>query len=212
MQNKTSQILYAYWNEVRGSNLAPRRFDIEPGAIASILSETFILERLDSRRAPFRLAGSRISENFGGDLRGRNFLDLWLDSDRPDLEQDLATLADKGAVAVIEFEASRRNGDKVTFEATILPLLHLRQVVTRYIGSISTQDAPYWLETEPLTIGAIVKREIVWPDGRPHPVIERLSRQSPFLPAMHGARVVRFDRRQFRVLEGGASSDTLLKR
>ena len=212
MQNKTSQILYAYWNEVRGSNLAPRRFDIEPGAIASILSETFILERLDSRRAPFRLAGSRISENFGADLRGRNFLDLWPDCDRPDLEQDLATLADKGAASVFTFEASRRNGDKVTFEAIILPLFHLRQAVTRFIGAISATDAPYWLDTEPLTIGAIVNREIIWPDGRPHPVIERLSRQSPFLPAMQGARVVRFDRRQFRVLDGGASPRTDLKR
>lgn len=213
MQHKTSQILYAYWNEVRGSRLAPRRFDIEPSGIASILPETFILERLDTRRAPFRLTGTRICENFGEDLRGRNFLDLWRDGDRSDIEQDLATLADKGAVASITFEASRRNGDKVMFEATILPLLHLRQVVTRFIGSISAADAPYWLGTESLTIGAIVKREIIWPDGRPHPVIERLSHQSPFLPAMQGARVVRFERRQFRVLEGGgASSSPQLKR
>lgn len=205
MQQKTSQILYAYWNEVRGSRMAPRRLDIEPGGIAPVLPETFILERLDSRRAPFRLSGTRISDSFGGDLRGRNFLDLWRDQDRPEVEQDLATVADKGGAAIIVFEALRRNGDKVRFEALILPLFHLRQAVTRFVGSISAIDAPYWLGSEPLTVGAIIKREIIWPDGRPHPVIERLDRQSPFLPALQGARLIRFERRQFRILDGGAS-------
>ena len=47
MQQRTNQILFAYWNDVRGERLAPRRFEIEPARIATILPETFILERLD---------------------------------------------------------------------------------------------------------------------------------------------------------------------
>ena len=79
MKQKTSQILFAYWNEVRGSRVAPRRFEIEPSRISEILPETFILERLDRETYRFRLAGTRICEEFGQELRGTNFLDGWLD-------------------------------------------------------------------------------------------------------------------------------------
>jgi hypothetical protein len=114
-------------------------------------------------------------------------------------------MADRGAVAAYMFEAARRDGERIRFETLLLPLMHTRQIVTRYIGSISAIDPPYWLGTEPVAPGPIIKRDIIWPDGRPHPVVARLNRQSPFLPAMQGARIVRQERRQFRVFEGGGT-------
>ena len=77
MKQKTSQILYAYWNGVRGERMAPRRFEIEPARIATILPETFILERLDTDTFVYRLAGTRMCEQFGCEFRGANFLDGW---------------------------------------------------------------------------------------------------------------------------------------
>mgnify|MGYP002386686614 CR=1 FL=1 len=74
MKHKTSQSLYGYWNEVRRGRLAPRRFDIEPSRISQILPATFILERVESERYLFRLAGTRLCEIFAREFRGTNFV------------------------------------------------------------------------------------------------------------------------------------------
>ena len=64
MRHRTTQIIYSYWNEARQGRLAPRRFDIEPARIAGVLAETTILEQVDNETYRFRLAGTRITEQF----------------------------------------------------------------------------------------------------------------------------------------------------
>ena len=84
MKQRTLHTLYGYWNEVRAGRLAPRRLEIEPSRIAGILSETFMLERVDAATYRYRLAGTRLCELFGSELRGTNFLDGWSEQDRAD--------------------------------------------------------------------------------------------------------------------------------
>ena len=55
----------------------------------------------------------------------------------------------------------------------------------------------------PLTHRKILSHSLVWPEGRPHAVIENMHRQAPFLPTIRQAKIVRSHRRQFRVYEGG---------
>ena len=203
MKQRTSHILFSYWNDVRGDRLAPRRFEIEPSCIATILAETFILERVDSRTYAFRLAGTKICEQFGMEFRGRNFLDLTGASDRGALEQDLAAITDQGAAGVLEFEACDPSGRPVRFEALVLPLTHGRQGVTRYLGAISAIEPPPWIGFEALKPHALLSHTLFWHDGRPHAVHERTNRQAPFVPELAAAKIVRFNRRHFRVLEGG---------
>ena len=73
MKQTTIQTLYAYWDGVRAGRIAPRRLEIEPARIAAILSETFMLECGDGDYR-YRLAGSRLCELFGYELRGTSFL------------------------------------------------------------------------------------------------------------------------------------------
>ena len=202
MQQRTSQILYNYWNEVRGARLAPRRFEIEPSCISSILAETFVLERIDSRTYTFRLAGTRICEQFGTEFRGHNFVDL-AGADRSALEQDLATITEQGAAGIFELVAREAQGRTVHFEVIVLPLIHGRHGVTRYVGCMSPTAAPPWLGRARLHPDGFGERRLMWPDGRPHAVIERTNRQAPFVPELATARIVRFNRQQFRVLDGG---------
>jgi hypothetical protein len=211
MRNRTTQILYAYWNEVRHGRLAPRRFDVEPARIAGILAETTILERIDNQTFRFRLAGTRITEHFGAELRGQNFLELWPDRDRETLARRLAALQSQGGALVLDIEARGASDRVVTFEAVLLPLVHTRDVVDRFLGAISCAAAPFWLGTEPLVALQLTKDEIVWPEGRPHAVAERLAQPPVLNPQTTGSRTVRFDRRQFRVLEGGRNGDGTLK-
>ena len=203
MKNKTSQILYAYWNEVRGKRIAPRRFEIEPARIGSILPETFLLERVDAGSYRFRLAGTRIFESFGIEFRGANFLELWQGVDRDLVGIDLTAVAAQGAVATFAFEGGTQDGRRVAFEAILLPLVHSGQIIDRIVGAISCATPPDWLGTQRLDSRRLTAREIVWPDGRPYAVIANGERQAPFAAHTRAARLVRSDRRQFRVYDGG---------
>jgi hypothetical protein len=206
MKQHTSQILFQYWNDVRGNRMAPDRFDIEPARIATILPETCILERTDDGDLRFRLAGTRICDAFGCELRGLSLFKLVLEADRGMLDAVLHDVTSHGAVGLIEIEAACSAGRAVTFEAILLPLLHLQSGVKRYLGAISPIDPPAWLGTAVLASRGMTAHSIVWPDGRPHSLIARSQRQAPFLPALASARVVRVDRRQFRVVEGGRTA------
>jgi hypothetical protein len=203
MKQKTQDILYTYWNEVRAGRLAPQRLEIEPSRIAAILSETFMLERVDARTYRFRLAGTQLCELLGAELRGRNFLDDWSEGDRSVLVRDLATVCDQGAGARLAIEGSSDPRHRVEIEAILLPLMHGSDRIVRIIGAMSPTSRPYWLDSEPLKNRRIKRRELIWPDGRPHAVVERLGPQAPFVPARAQMRIVKTGRRQFRVFEGG---------
>lgn len=203
MKQRTSQTIYRYWNEVRGTRMAPTRLEIEPGRITEILSESFILESGPDQSFVFRLAGTRICDQYGIEMRGASFLSLAGAEHIDVLEEKLHAVITQGAVGVFEFEASADDGRTVVFEAVVLPLLHSGQAVSRFLGTITAIDPPVWLGTKPLTPSGLLRAEVQWPDGRPHAVIERGRKQSPFIPGFTAARIVRHQRRQFRVFEGG---------
>lgn len=204
MRSKTSQILFNYWNDVRQNRLAPKRFEIEPSRIAPILSETFILERLDWDSYRFRLAGTRICDEFGVEFRGTDFLDGWLPDDRATLQRHLQTLTRQGGVGLLTLEVGTPLSGHGTYECVLLPLIHTRDTIDRFLGALARLDTP-----RPAAIGdrQTVRRlksaEVIWPDGRPHALITDHSRQTPLSPHVRNARIVRIDRRHFRVYEGG---------
>ncbi len=55
MKYASSQIVYAYWDRLRGDRAAPERGEIEPGEIREALADAFVLEMVDGV-AMFRLA------------------------------------------------------------------------------------------------------------------------------------------------------------
>jgi hypothetical protein len=210
MKQKTSQILYAYWNGVRGERMAPRRFEIEPARIAPILPETFILERVDAETFAYRLAGTKLCEQCGAEFRGKNFLDGWSDEDRKVILQHLAMDCQQGGVLVMTIEASGidRSAPRSTFELTIMPLIHASTSVSRYLGSMTVIEAADWLGSERLVSRRLIERHVVWPDGRPHSAKDLYKAPPPpLLASLAGARLVKSERRTFRVLDGGRASD-----
>jgi len=203
MKVKTSQQLFAYWNELRGGRLAPRRFEIEPAAIATILPDTFILERVERLDYVFRLAGTRICEAFGREFRGRNLLELWSPADREVVIRVLECVTRDGGVGVIGLMAGEPGGRTAAFEMVLLPLIHTGQTIGRVLGSLSpiTPSAIGLAETfETIELSTF---EVVWPDGRPFALLARTDAPAPFLRDHGPSRVVRSDRRAFRVFDGG---------
>lgn len=200
MKQATTRILFEYWNEVRGSRMAPTRFEIEPSRIAPILSETFILERTRRASYAFRLAGTKICEQLGRELRGEDFLSL-VPEDGAILSKALEAVTGDGAGVVMEIEAETGDARSVTFEAIVLPLVHPASEVTRYLGAMTAVERPAWLGIERLETATLLTHDVIWPDGRPCAFADE--RQLPFSPELAAARIVKSARRQFRILDGG---------
>ena len=74
--------LFQYWNRLRAGRPAPKRTEIEPADIKTLLADTFILEKDTRGEAVFRLAGTRLCAIYGRELKGFAFASLWQEKDQ----------------------------------------------------------------------------------------------------------------------------------
>ena len=137
--------LYAYWNRLRGGRSAPERNTVDPGAIRSVLADTFVLDFDEKRGFPFRIAGSRANAIFARELRGRSFLELWRDTDRGELETVLHCVADEAQAFLIGAEARPPGLAPVDIEVILLPLRHHGLTHSRVLGGLAVHAAPAWM-------------------------------------------------------------------
>ena len=207
MKQRTTQTLYAYWNDLRSGRIAPGRLEIEPSRISATLPETFMLERTDPGSYHYRLAGTRLCEIFGTELRGTNLLAGWTASDRTAIAASLKSTCEQGAVTVLTIEAGADMVRRVQLEVIMLPLMHANNTMERVIGAMSVLTSPHWLGYEHLTTKRLVDHKLIWPDGRPRAIIERTGGEAPFRAAPPATRLVQSERRLFRVFDGGRSKD-----
>lgn len=193
MQQPTSRQLYAYWDKIRNGRMAPRRFEIEPAKIAGLLRETFIAECTGLLAFRFRLAGTRVCQQFGRELRGVDFLSLWSVHDRNAVASQVRNIINDGAVGHGVFLAKTDTGRQAAFEYLLLPLIHTGPSINRILGAITAIEPPFWLGAEPLTTFEVAEIHLHWPDG------------GPAFMASRGAEAARLARGRFRVVEGGLS-------
>jgi hypothetical protein len=161
MKHAASRELYAYWEERRGERPAPERADIEPGAIRTALSDTFILELdADDRqglRHVFRLAGTRVCALFDRELKGESFVDLWALGSRTAVTDLLAISTDESVGTVAGVSAHGASGEAIDLEILLLPLGMRRPRLARIIGVLAPLKPPVWLGASPigaLTLGS----------------------------------------------------------
>jgi hypothetical protein len=137
--------LYAYWSRLRGARSAPERNDIDPGAIRSVLADTFMLDFDEKRGFPFRIAGSRANAIFLKELRGLPFLGVWRDADRGELESLLHCVANEAQAFLVGAEALPPGLGAVEIEAILLPLRHHGLTHSRVLGGFAVHAAPAWM-------------------------------------------------------------------
>jgi hypothetical protein len=202
MKQRTVQTLYAYWNDLRAGRIAPQRLEIEPARIGALLPETFMLERVGSS-FNFRLAGTRLCEIFGTELRGSDILAGWSASDHAAIAANLKTSCEAGAVTLLTVEASADPIHRVRLEVIMLPLMHSSNKLDRVIGAMSPLTVPHWLGYERLASRRLIDHELIWPDGQPQVLLDGTGRQPFIQPVPVPDRTVRSQRRLFRVFEGG---------
>lgn len=155
MKHAATKELFAYWDRRRGLRALPERRDIEPGAIRSILGDTFITS--SETGLPFRLAGTHLCAMFGYELRGTPLLDLWDRGSRAALGQLLANGFEEHSGTVASVRGDTADGRELQLELLVLPLRHNDRTSARMIGSLVPLKIPFWLEVIPvdrLTLGA----------------------------------------------------------
>jgi hypothetical protein len=158
MKTAPARKMFAYWNQRRGSRLAPERGDIEPGAIREILGDSFIASFDAAADHPFRLAGTRVCALFGHELKGKPFGQLWDLASRNAVRTLAAAVAEDGGAAIAGVGARTAQGSHTDLELLLLPLYHRGNLRLRLLGVLTPLTVPYWLGAEQvvsLTLGAV---------------------------------------------------------
>jgi len=150
MKLKGSIELFQYWDRLREGRSAPRRTEIEPADIKTMLADTFILER-DARGASiFRLAGTRLCAAFGRELKGYSFSALWAQKDERVIARLAHSVLNTKSVVLINAEAVSQSGRSMLIEWLLLPLDGGTEN-TRAMGSAIPTEKPFWIGNDPIT-------------------------------------------------------------
>ncbi len=163
MKQDGSVALFHYWNRLRKGRPAPRRTEIEPADIKSLLSDTFILERDMRGKAIFRLAGTRVCATHGGELKSLSFTSLWTERDQALIDRLVRSVFESNHVIVVTFDGRSRNGRANPFEMVILPL-NGGVDSPRCIGAISPVRRPFWLGADPIVEAMVESVRVVDPE------------------------------------------------
>ncbi|QPC93327.1 PAS domain-containing protein [Mesorhizobium sp. INR15] len=166
MNQNGSITLFQYWNRLRDGRPAPKRSEVEPADIKSLLADTFILERDTRGQAVFRLAGTRLCASYGRELKGFSFPSLWREKDQRLVSRLIHGVFEQKSVVLITYEGFSRNGRSNRFELLALPLDGGVEN-PRCLGVISAVEKPFWLGADPITDALIDTIRIIDPEKEP---------------------------------------------
>jgi hypothetical protein len=198
MLHNGTQLLFDYWNELRGEEAAPARVDISPAAISSVLPSTFILEKDEQQKFVFRLAGTAMCLLFGEELKGIPFYNLLDQDERKLTSRILDAVHGETIGALLQLDAITDSDRAVSLEVLILPLCDQQP---RLLGSIHTLEMPYWAGAEPLTSATISDVRLFDSDAE---LFCLHNRPSISLADRKNSRRQRQATPRFAVLQGGA--------
>ncbi|CAN7576618.1 PAS domain-containing protein [Mesorhizobium sp. LjRoot246] len=163
MNQNGSITLFHYWNRLRDGRPAPKRSEVEPADIKSLLADTFILERDTRGQAVFRLAGTRLCASYGRELKGFSFPSLWREKDQRLVTRLVHGVFEQKSVVLISYEGFSRNGRSNKFELLALPLDGGVEN-PRCLGVISAVEKPFWLGADPITDALIDSIRVIDPE------------------------------------------------
>jgi hypothetical protein len=158
--------LFQYWNRLRDGRPAPRRTEVEPADIKTLLADTFILEKDTRGEAVFRLAGTRLCAVYGRELKGFSFPSLWREKDQRLMARLIQGVFRQKSVLLLGYEGFSRSGRSNRFELLALPLDGGAQH-PRCLGVISAAEKPFWLGADPIVDALIDSIRVIDPDREP---------------------------------------------
>lgn len=121
MRSRTTMELFQYWNEVRGDRDLPRRDEIQPADIRSLLPNVFILQAQADGGIHFRLAGTHICGLFGDELRHRQFSALWLGGQQEEAARIAGQVMKRCTPMLLAASGATATGDRLDVEILLTP-------------------------------------------------------------------------------------------
>lgn len=130
----------SYWREVRGNRLVPTRADIDPRGLSGTLAQAFVLERIATGLARFRISGSHVIDLMGLEVRGMPLSTIFLPEARQTLADALEAAFDDPSI--IRFKLSAETGfgrPALQGSMVLLPLRSDLGEISRILGGVEME-------------------------------------------------------------------------
>ena len=155
--------LFAYWDGKRGDSRYPDRSAIDPIDIPALLPHLFLI---DVHREPFdlvfRLAGTALAANNGGDITGLRMLEL-ANPAAPEIYRQAVGVVRQGRPILVRGPARNRAGAFRSVDHLMLPLATAGNRVGMLIGAAIYRPFALGerqrLDAKPLRWPGLVSRE-----------------------------------------------------
>jgi len=150
----------AYWEALRGVRTIPLRSEIDPRGIERALDRTFLLERIAPGLARFRLAGQKLNDLMGMEVRGMPLTSMLTPESRDGAREALNHLFEGPKVVKLSLVGEKGIGrPAMRGQAILLPLRSDLGDISRALGCI-VFDTKIGRTPRRFDVEAITYREI----------------------------------------------------
>ena len=141
MTDTTIDTLRNHWHSLVDGGNIPQRSQIAPREMPEILDCIFVLERLNPEDVRIRVAGLKISEMMGMEVRGQSPVNFFMDGARGRFSAVLNDVMNRPTIAHLGLATVDKMGNPGEAEMILLPLRSDFGDVSRVIGCISSPKA-----------------------------------------------------------------------
>jgi hypothetical protein len=187
MKHRNSHLLIGYWNRLRAERDVPDQSDIDPRAIKRMLSQVFILDARDPARAFYRLAGTKLCDRFGLELRGTSFYAHWEAQARERLVQLLRQSLHSKQPVWLSAIGTTANCAMLEMETLLAPLTSGAGAPQRFLGITQFLGDSTQLGGRPIAYERLIDSRLICehepldrPQDPPAPFFNRPAR-APYL-------------------------------
>ncbi|VAW01364.1 FIG00993130: hypothetical protein [hydrothermal vent metagenome] len=131
---------YDYWQSMRHGTDVPRRSEIDPRGIETLLANAFIAEKIAPGLARMRIAGTHLSDLLGMEVRGMPISAFMTPAHRDELAGLLVDVFERPAMLQIELVSPGHMGKPaLTGTLVMLPLRSDLGDISRALGCLITK-------------------------------------------------------------------------
>ena len=133
----------AYWSALRHGDEIPNRSQIDPRGLENILSQTFVVERIAPGIARFRLAGQKLNEMAGMEVRGMPLTAFFTPTARKQVSAALEHMFDTPSIVELTLTTvASRSHPAQEARMLMLPLRSDLGDVSRALGVFVSEGNP----------------------------------------------------------------------
>ena len=133
----------SYWERKRADRLVPSRAEIDPRGLEGVLAQAFVLERISTGLARFRVAGSHLADLMGLEVRGMPISSVFVPDSREVLSDAIAAVFDDPSVVHLSLSSEGGFGrPALQGEMILLPLRSDLGDISRVLGAVQMSGRP----------------------------------------------------------------------